>query len=1071
MGSLPDLLKGIGNALWPQNPAPGQMSPLQRVGYATAGPEGLQHAEQDVDAQLQQDIAWAHAHPESAAMAGALGMAGADITSAVPGGIEGPAHLGDEVEGYHGAGSIYKHFPVLDKSNNSVGYLDVHFPHIDNYGKKLIHVDFFRSQGGHNLLPVFRQLQHIYPDAEGVHAQRISGLGNTRGAEHTFYFPASELRMTHRAPTAPGAQQPTGPSFTGAGPISQAAQVGQSKQELGQTLMGGQPPTPPARSTFSGPMTPEQTAAATQQLGRGLEGVHPPTDPRSAPQSSTPPLPGLQRPDLPYLSEYLADREMYRPGTRGRETYPSWLARRHPQEAAQRAARRGQGADPYNPADPLPGNERYQREEDARVRQTEQEYQSQSRAELHRALPGAPHVDEYAAQPPSTRGTFADWLRRNYADEAERRYGPSISPNNDNAIESIRGEGGPRVDEYLATPHDQRRSGYDVWLRQNYPQEAEQYWARRGGSDPQWARRAADQPRPPEGEVGHSVPAGAPHGYEYGTSLSASDMTYRDWLQQNYPHDYGEFYGSRTGVGGARPTLPGEAQTGRDRAVAEEEQYRRRQHEREDIREQGRSTGPGRGPLPHYNEFLAQPSTTQGRYSEWLRRNYPEEAEQRYGPATQGPTFQGPPRQVPPEYQPPPYRPLSSSEQQMYQRYQDYLRSTPTARNETFQQWSRRQTQPLPVQEQGHDYSGVRTTEPVYQPGDTFTQWVERNYPNLSDPARRNVGMEDSPLRQIYRQQRQAVSDATQRRFRSPQTAGPFTGETTRTPVSAAAAGPDPDDIPGGDIGATTRTSDPERTAQAVQQIFRQPPQAPMRDIPADLTEGGRDPVINAAGFTPAREETPYDQPADYREGEQFHDWYARNYPQEYRGWMSTSDQTYRANRYNQRRPEFNQMRTAEQQRRNYPPGAPPPGSASYMPGGEARGTQPTHEETVREMGFDPSNPPQRITPAQRTEAPAQTTGPFTGQTTPPPEYREGDTYGRWLQRHYPDDYRRWSSHASGTNARYQIGQLHHAEYTRLRIRALRARQRAASTTPAAPTGGPTGGPFTGQTTPQQPQQ
>ena len=1008
MGSLPDLLKGIGNALWPQNPAPGQMSPLQRVGYATAGPEGLQHAEQDVDAQLQQDIAWAHAHPESAAMAGALGMAGADITSAVPGGIEGPAHLGDEVEGYHGAGSIYKHFPVLDKSNNSVGYLDVHFPHIDNYGKKLIHVDFFRSQGGHNLLPVFRQLQHIYPDAEGVHAQRISGLGNTRGAEHTFYFPASELRMTHRAPTAPGAQQPTGPSFTGAGPISQAAQVGQSKQELGQTLMGGQPPTPPARSTFSGPMTPEQTAAATQQLGRGLEGVHPPTDPRSAPQSSTPPLPGLQRPDLPYLSEYLADREMYRPGTRGRETYPSWLARRHPQEAAQRAARRGQGADPYNPADPLPGNERYQREEDARVRQTEQEYQSQSRAELHRALPGAPHVDEYAAQPPSTRGTFADWLRRNYADEAERRYGPSISPNNDNAIESIRGEGGPRVDEYLATPHDQRRSGYDVWLRQNYPQEAEQYWARRGGSDPQWAHRAA-VPQP----------------------------------------------------------LPGEAQSGRDRAVAEEEQYRRRQNEREDVREeQGRSTGPGRGPLPHYNEFLAQPSTTQGRYSEWLRRNYPEEAEQRYGPATQGPTFQGPPRQVPPEYQPPPYRPLSSSEQHMYQRYQDYLRSTPTARNETFQQWSRRQTQSFNPPEAAAPLGGdprvgprdpTAPGEPIYHPGDTFQDWMERNYPDRHDPAWARIGMADSPLRAVYRQQRQAVSDATQRSFRlnyadiPGSRTGPFTGET--------------------DPGATTRTSDPERTAQAVQQIFRQPPQAPMRDIPADLTEGGRDPVINAAGFTPAREETPYDQPADYREGEQFHDWYARNYPQEYRGWMSTSDQTYRANRYNQRRPEFNQMRTAEQQRRNYPPGAPPPGSASYMPGGEARGTQPTHEETVREMGFDPSNPPQRITPAQRTEAPAQTTGPFTGQTTPPPEYREGDTYGRWLQRHYPDDYRRWSSHASGTNARYQIGQLHHAEYTRLRIRALRARQRAASTTPAAPTGGPTGGPFTGQTTPQQPQQ
>ena len=66
----------VWNKLWPQTPAPGQMSPLQRLGYATAGPQGLQKAMQDYYAQMQQSAQQAAQNPEQFAMRTALAFGG-----------------------------------------------------------------------------------------------------------------------------------------------------------------------------------------------------------------------------------------------------------------------------------------------------------------------------------------------------------------------------------------------------------------------------------------------------------------------------------------------------------------------------------------------------------------------------------------------------------------------------------------------------------------------------------------------------------------------------------------------------------------------------------------------------------------------------------------------------------------------------------------------------------------------------------------------------------------------------------------------------------------------------------
>jgi hypothetical protein len=50
----PGLFQQMLETAWPKNPPPGHMSPLQRLGYGTAGPEGLQKATQDYLAQMGQ---------------------------------------------------------------------------------------------------------------------------------------------------------------------------------------------------------------------------------------------------------------------------------------------------------------------------------------------------------------------------------------------------------------------------------------------------------------------------------------------------------------------------------------------------------------------------------------------------------------------------------------------------------------------------------------------------------------------------------------------------------------------------------------------------------------------------------------------------------------------------------------------------------------------------------------------------------------------------------------------------------------------------------------------------------
>jgi len=73
--------------LWPSNPAPGQMSPLQRAMFPMAGPAGLEKTVRDVGAQLQQSWQGFQRDPESAAMNLALAFGG-------EGGAEGgPADL------------------------------------------------------------------------------------------------------------------------------------------------------------------------------------------------------------------------------------------------------------------------------------------------------------------------------------------------------------------------------------------------------------------------------------------------------------------------------------------------------------------------------------------------------------------------------------------------------------------------------------------------------------------------------------------------------------------------------------------------------------------------------------------------------------------------------------------------------------------------------------------------------------------------------------------------------------------------------------------------------------------
>lgn len=69
-GPVESGLQQAGQFLWPANPAPGQMSPLQRLGYATAGPQGLQNAMQDYWTQLQQQ------GPAGTAMQWGMGISG-----------------------------------------------------------------------------------------------------------------------------------------------------------------------------------------------------------------------------------------------------------------------------------------------------------------------------------------------------------------------------------------------------------------------------------------------------------------------------------------------------------------------------------------------------------------------------------------------------------------------------------------------------------------------------------------------------------------------------------------------------------------------------------------------------------------------------------------------------------------------------------------------------------------------------------------------------------------------------------------------------------------------------------
>jgi hypothetical protein len=70
-------LQRLMQTVWPQNPPAGQMSPLQRLSYATAGPQGLQKAAQDVGAQFTQGLQNLQQNPMAAANL-ALAFSGED---------------------------------------------------------------------------------------------------------------------------------------------------------------------------------------------------------------------------------------------------------------------------------------------------------------------------------------------------------------------------------------------------------------------------------------------------------------------------------------------------------------------------------------------------------------------------------------------------------------------------------------------------------------------------------------------------------------------------------------------------------------------------------------------------------------------------------------------------------------------------------------------------------------------------------------------------------------------------------------------------------------------------------